>query len=234
MHIHNFRFLIVLSIVSLTLTVAPACATSILTYADLASWTAASTGYQTINFQSTAPGTYFSLSLLGVQFAGIGGPNNNGVTIIDSTSFGWNSGNAPFINMNQSQTMQITLPTAVTAFGFNVFSAAPHGLTFVINVNGTQFPVPTNDIPNSPTFFGVTSDTPLTTILVSLATNTPSAYILVDNVRFGTAQVDQTPEAATFLLIGSGLVGIMALRKRIMKNKPKPRPLPSNSLPTAC
>jgi hypothetical protein len=219
MHLHNFRYLIVFSCLGLVLAVVPGSATTITQYNDFASWQAATlSGFQLIDFQSSTTGTFSSVSFPGVQFSGIGGPSNT-IMIMDTTFLGWNSGKAAFINTNQSQTMNIILAPAVTAFAFNVFSASPHGQTFTISVNGTPYVVPTNDLPNSPTFFGITSDSPITALSVALATASPSAYILVDNVSFGTAQISQTPEAATLLLIGSGLVGMMALRKRIMKSK---------------
>lgn len=45
---------------------------------------------------------------------------------------------------------------------------------------------------------------------------------LLDNFSFGTAggqQVETAPEAGTYLLIGSGLIGLVALRKRLAQEK---------------
>jgi hypothetical protein len=125
---------------------------------------------------------------------------------------------AAYINTNSAPTptIRILLPSSVTAFGFYLFSANPNALTFTIATLSNTFTVATHPTP-TPAFFGATSDTPFNMIDVTLAGAPGGAYELLDNFRFGTTQVDPTPEAATFLLIGSGLVGMMAFRKRIMR-----------------
>jgi hypothetical protein len=144
---NTFRFLIVLSIVALTLTVAPACATGILTYTDLASWTAASTGDQTIDFNNGLMTNGF-----GVTFSGISGS----LAIMDPIVNMWadfGTGKSLFINMNNSTTLpyiQITFTTPVTAFALNLFTANPHLLTFSIIINGTPYSVASNDLGNRP------------------------------------------------------------------------------------
>jgi len=219
MHIHNFRYSIILGIVSLTLTVAPACATTITTYNSLSNWLAAvASGPQLIDFENGC-----LTNCLGASFTGLSGT----IGIQDTNVYTWmnfGTNKAAFINPNSTSTpsIRIVLGTPVTAFGLNLFSANPNGLGFAINFFSTPFALPTtngspNGTPNS-TFFGVTSDTPFTTIDVSLSLPPAGAYELIDNVRFGTSQIDQAPEAATFLLIGSGLIGMMALRKRIMQS----------------
>jgi hypothetical protein len=203
----------VLGIVSLTLTVAPAYATSILTYTDLASWTTAtSSGFQLLDFENSC-----LTSCLGVSFSGLG------IGIQDTTGTSWmdfGTHKAAYINTNSAPTptIHIVLPGSVTAFGLYLFSANPNALTFTITTLSTTFH-PTTNAPPTPAFFGATSDTPFNTIDVTLAGAPAGTYELIDNFRFGTVQDTQTPEAATFLLIGSGLIGMMALRKRIMKNR---------------
>ncbi len=145
------------------------------------------------------------------------------------------TGKAAYINTNSAPTptIRIQLPASVTAFGLYLFSANPNALTFTINTLSNTFNVATNPTP-TPAFFGATSDTAFSTIDVTLSGAPSGTYELIDEFRFGTAQVVQAPEAATFLLIGSGLIGIMALRKRITKNKPEPRPVQHNRILTAC
>jgi len=228
MHIHNVRFLIVLSIVSLTLTVAPACATSITTYTTLASWLAASNEAHMIDFENG------SLTTFGVSFTGLSGT----LGVIDTAGISWmdfGTHKAAYINTNSAPapTIHIVLPAAVTAFGLYLFSANPNTLTFTVTTMSTPFTVATNPTP-TPAFFGATSDTPFTMIDVTLTGAPGGAYELIDNFRFGTSQVDQAPEAATFLLIGSGLVGLMGLRKRMVKSRPGPPPVQNNPGLSAC
>jgi hypothetical protein len=223
----KISLMIALSIAALT--VAPASATTIATYTDLASWTAAASGTQLLNFENGC-----LTSCLGVSFIGLGGAGTIG--IYDTTTASWinfGTGKAAFINTNSATTIRIVVPTMVTAFGFNLFSANPNSLNFTISTLSSTFNVTTNPTP-TPAFFGGTSDTPFNTIDVKLAGTPASAYALIDNFQFGTAAapaIDPAPEAATFLLIGSGLIGLMGLRNRIMKNKTV---LQSNSALNAC
>jgi hypothetical protein len=230
----KISLMIALSIAALT--VAPASATTIATYTDLASWTAAASGTQLLNFENGC-----MTSCLGVSFTGLSGT----LGIQDTNIYSWmnfGTNKAAYINTNSSLTpnIHIELATPVTAFGLNIFSANPNGLGFVINFLSAPYVLTTtngspNSTPNS-TFFGATSDTPFNSIDVKLLGAQAGAYEFIDNFQFGTALVtappaDPAPEAATFLLIGSGLIGLMGLRNRIMKNKTV---LQSNSALNAC
>jgi hypothetical protein len=208
---NNLRFLIVLTIAALALSVTPACATPITTYSSLASWTAAANEAHLIDFENG------SLTAFGVSFTGLSGT----IGVVDTTGTSWmdfGTHKAAYINTNSAPTptIHIVLPAAVTAFGFYLFSANPNALTFTVTTLSTPFSVATNPTP-TPAFFGATSDTPFIMIDVTLTGAPGGTYELIDNFRFGTSQIDQAPEAATFFLIGSGLIGLMALRKRIMR-----------------
>ncbi len=230
---NNFRFLIVLSIVAVALTVAPVCATTIQTYTDLASWQAATSPLLLMDFENG------SLGNASAQFSGMGGGS---LFVQDTNAFSWmnfGTGKAAAIvvqSLTPIQYIHVDLFTPVTAFALNVFTANPNALSFTIKYNGTSsYAVPT-PASGTPAFFGVTSDTLITSIDLTLQGPSVGAYEFVDNFRTGTAmaQDTQAPEAATFLLIGSGLIGLMALRKRIMKNRPERRPLQNNPVLNAC
>jgi len=214
----NFSYLIVVGIAAVTITVAPASATTITTYSTLASWQAMTGGEALMDFNTGI------LSNAAVQFSGLGG---FAIAIDDPAVNSWQNfgtGKAAYVFINSTTSVpyiHIALLTPVNAFGLNVFSANPNALAFTVNVdtaatyskgNGTPYSVATYNIGTAPAFFGVTSDTPITYIDLTLTGAPLSAYEFVDNFR--TAQAAQTPEAATLLLIGSGLVGIMALRRR--------------------
>jgi len=221
----------VLSIVALALTVAPACATTITTYTSLASWQAAASVVTLIDFENGCQTNCF-----GAVFTGMLG--TFGVQDTSTTSWmNFGTINALYINKNSASipTIRIVLPTPVTAFSLNGFTANPNALNLTITILSTPFTIATNPL-STPAFFGVTSDTAFTTIDISLPGGSVGTYEFIDNVRFGTAQLptDPVPEAATFLLIGSGLIGIMALRKRIMKNKPDLRPLQNSEVLSSC
>jgi len=144
MHLHKFRFLIVLSIAALTSSVvAPACATTITTYTSLASWTAASTGVQLLDFENSCLS-----NCLGVSFTGLSGT----IGIQDTTGISWmdfGTHKAAYINTNSAATptIRILLPGSVTAFGLYLFSANPNALTFTITTLSNTFNVATNPTP---------------------------------------------------------------------------------------
>jgi hypothetical protein len=122
--------------------------------------------------------------------------------------------------------IQISLPTPVTAFGMDLFTASPSGYSYTVTVAGTPYTVATNPVsgtpPSTPAFWGVTSDTGISTITLTLQNTVynGSTYAFLGDFEFGTAADAQAPEAATFLLIGSGLIGIIALKKRIKTDRP--------------
>lgn len=194
--------------------VTPAYSTTITTYSSLASWQAAASGVQTDNFEGLAPGGSYTLYnngifQNGVEFIGIT-PQNTGV--MDTTMSSWynfGTGDAGFVT---GPPVNITLPTAATAFSINLFTN-PAAVTYTVTVLSMPFSVPTFTTSTGPAFFGITSDTAFSTLQLQVPAG--GNYAFFDNFQWGTAQVTtQAPEAGTFLLIGSGLIGIAFFRKR--------------------
>lgn len=204
----------------LAITGTPAYCTTITTYSSLASWQAATTGVQVDDFEGYASGgsyTVYSSGIVqnGVQFIGI-----SGTTLVADTTagpFSWaNFGTSQAGFVSGAGGVNITLPSAVTAFGINLFTS-PAGVTYTVTTLATPFTVPTaSSAP--PTFFGVTSDTPFSSVKLQVPAGT--TYSAFDNFDFGTAQVSggggdgDVPEAGTFFLIGTGLVGLALFRRR--------------------
>jgi len=210
-----------LTLLTLAVTAAPAYSATITTYSDSPSWLAATSGVQIDNFTNYAPsGSYTTysggFSENGVQFIGLSSATI-GVADTSTGSFGYanfGTGDAGFVF--GASTAQITVPTPVTAFGINLFSA-PAGLNFTVTTLSTPFNVPTSST-MPPTFFGVTSDTPFSTIDVQIPTG--GTYTFFDNFQWGTAQTgggSQVPEAGTFLMIGTGLVGFAIFRHKVRR-----------------
>jgi len=54
---------------------------------------------------------------------------------------------------------------------------------------------------------------------VPAATPSSGSEALVDNFSFGASDLTVAPEAGTYLLIGSGLIGFVVLRKRLVARK---------------
>jgi hypothetical protein len=214
----KFLALFLFTLSTLAVMVTPAYSTTITSYTDSATWVAATTGVTTDNFSGLAPaGTFTTTGAIfqnGVEFLGLAGATG----IADTSIFSWDNfgtGFAGFVTNSQNAIgVTITLPTPVTAFSLNLFTN-PSAATFTVTTLSTPFTVPTFAVP-TPAFFGVTSDTPFST--VSLSVPAGSTYAFFDNFAFGTAQAGQqtgqVPEAGTFFLIGTGLIGFAAFRAK--------------------
>jgi hypothetical protein len=107
----------------------------------------------------------------------------------------------------------ISLPINIGAFAFYV--ASPQGETVTVSFSGSGAPFSTQfTAVSSGVFFGTTTDTPVTGFTIS-------GQIFQDTIALDNFEIAQSgppppnaPEAATFLLIGSGLVFMRLLRRR--------------------
>jgi hypothetical protein len=212
------------------LAVNPAHSATITTYTDPNAWAAAATAQNTVTFEGLAPTNGATLytgatgvTTSGVEFIGYTSTGSSWIEVVDTnfnTFYNFGSNDALLQDMDRPNSssplpyIQIVLPAGVTAFGLDLFTVSPNSENFQITVAGTNYTVPTDARPTEQ-FWGVTSDTAISAInltLLGTAFN-GSTYALLDNFSFGTADLSQAPEAGTFLLIGSGLIGIAGLRK---------------------
>ena len=234
----RFRFPILLVLVGLALAHTPAYSSTITTYSSLATWQAAtSAGYQTVTFTGLAPSggvtDYYSASGVtvdGVEFIGYNSPGASDIQVIDTsgefTWYNWGTGQAliqPLNRPNSSSPLpyiNIVLPANVSALGMYLYSANNQAMSYTITVAGNQYTVPTYTQPTL-AFWGVTSATPISSVQLTLAGTTynQSAEALVADFVFGDSDMSAAPEAGTYLLIGSGLIGFVALRKRLAPRK---------------
>jgi hypothetical protein len=171
-----------------------------------------------------------------VQFVGItGNPNSPySLDVADTSTYGW-TGMANALEQAEypstSFYVRVNFATPVTAFGANLFTSNPNATPFTVTLYdsssaqlGTPLTAATNS-PPTPAFWGVTSDTPIYSVDFTLqGPSSQGSYAFLDNFTYGTADTGgpppETPEAATMLLIGTGLVGLAILGKKMKPVQP--------------
>jgi hypothetical protein len=224
-----------LSLVSLSLALVSARATTITTYSSYTNWSqATASGFQTITFAGDAPSGGVQnyngptgLTQDGVEFIGYNSSGTSDLQVIDTSAFSyydWGTGDAPIQSLNRPNAssplpyINIVLPANISSLGLNLFTASPEALNFTITVAGNQYSVPTYSQPTL-AFWGITSTSAISSIQLTLAGTTYNggSSELLANFAFG--DVMAAPEASTYLMIGSGLIGLVLLRKRLAMHK---------------
>jgi len=233
----KFRASIFSLSVGIALALVPGYSTTITTYTNSATWQAAtSAGYQTVTFEGLTPAgtatTYSGASGVtvdGVDFIGYTSAGLSDIQVVDTSSFSyynWGTGDALLQSLSRPSAgsplpyVNIVLPANVTSLSLDLFTTSPQALSYTITVAGNQYTVPTFSQPTL-AFWGITSTTPITSIQFTLAGTTYNggSNELLDNFSFGALDMATAPEAGTYLLIGSGLIGFVALRKRLAPRK---------------
>ena len=201
---------------------APAYSALISTYTDRTTWQGNSSGVQTITFENFTPTTGLSaVAWDNVTFTGTRNSNPASLQIFDTSSlsfydFGTHYALAMQVFSGQTFTYHVALPSAVTSFGVDLFSGSPSSATYSVSVAGNSYTVPTF-APKTVGFFGATFDAPVTNVDITAPGAPDGSLLFLDNFAFGTAAAggDQAPEASTLLMIGSGLVALARLRRRL-------------------
>jgi hypothetical protein len=236
--LRNFRVLILFALAALAWNVTPAYSTTLTQYTDLASFNAATSGDLTADFEAMTPGFYDTTtgvsSYPNVDFIGYNSAPLPYLQVLATTGspyYDFGTGNALMQDMTRPNDasllpyIHVVFSTPVTAFGANLFTNSPRGTNFAITVLGTPFTVTTSVAPPA-TFWGVTSDTPISSVDFTLQGTSPTGgtWAFIDNFTYGAADTEgpppETPEAATMLLIGTGLVGLAILGKKMRPVQP--------------
>jgi len=195
---------ILISVLALATVATPAWATSTTVYTDQTAFNNATSSvfFQGITFTGANldPTTGYS-DPSGVAFTDSGGTNSD-LTI---------SGGG-LADSNRYQGFAAVLPSVVYDFWFTITATANSPILVTFNtpdVTGyrTSFNVPGTGIGTF--FFGITSTAPITGL--SIINQSGGATTLT---AFDFAEPSQTPEAATLLLIGTGLILMRFFKKR--------------------
>jgi len=205
----------------------------IVTYTNLASWSAAAGPSTVEDFSSSAVGfstanygpvafNGFSISALsngdnvGIANGAIGGFSTTPPAPFDGQNFfGWGDGG----NGNEGATTTLTFTQPVFAFGFDWFNTdSTDRYQITLSPSGQTFVSPPFDF-TSQGFFGVVSDTPIDSATIS--TLEFGGY--VDTEGFDNVRVAAVPEPTTWALIGVATLGTGAFtwkkRRKVVKKR---------------
>lgn len=224
-------------------------ATVVETFDSRAEWEAATTGRIDIDFESLGLGTggWSSYSTgAGLTTGGI-----TFVGVLDPTTFYLYALNPPLgasedfgsstvlrgPEYRATSYLNIILPALTTSIGLDLMTFLPDAQSFVIQLDGVNIgEVITTASRPTRTFFGVTTDSPISEVRIVLNSGTQNlTQGLFDNVAYGTAAGTtggttgapnnpdpeaETPEVATMVALGSGLLALRWLRTRQVDASP--------------
>ncbi len=200
--------------IALTLLAVPAGAT-IQTYSNRTLWEAATSGVFTIDFNG-----YAAASLPYCSDYTTGGLKINDVSFTGTGSAGlwaynpaggmgsWGSGDFLWGGYFPGYILATLPGTGSTAVGFDVMSYTAGKSVLVTLSSGDSYTVPTYSSPTR-AFSGFVSSTPIEWVRFS----TSSGYTELDNFSSSSLPVEETPEAQTIFLAGTGLLTLWFARR---------------------
>ena len=218
---NNKLFIATLLVASFTVAAVPASA-AILAYSSQSAWQAAlASGTTTSSLDFSNAQAIFAASYTngGLTFTGNGANYGNNVPYIFGSATTSSLFNNQFYLFGNGLVNSAILSTSnVYAVGFYVGCSANCGTyAQIISATSTTDSATLSTNPSfnwtgsSVQFVGIVSTSPLTQFQITSQTVVPN--ISVGNITIGTQDPSATPEAATLLLIGSGL-GVIARFRR--------------------
>jgi hypothetical protein len=199
---------------------------SVVVYTDRNQWLTATSTVNTIDFTG-ATANNGDVTIGAVDFQGF---DNTAETQHDLQVFGgnyWGSGaileGPP--GFTAGQHIIVTLPVGIFAVGSDIIQFDPNGptsfaetVTAQLSIDSTIYSAQTNSGLTSRAFFGFVSTGAQITSITFFPANDIGTHLGLDNFSTGQAAESQTPEAATMILCGGGLLLIGLVRRHRNSN----------------
>jgi|GEM_PF-1509494 len=199
----------------ITLAFAASDALAITTYSSQSAWAAAVSGITTIDFNSRSGNTYATLTEGAVTFDVPGFSTNYSDPLWVSTPGVYSGIDRALVGNYSGTTIRATFSPTTTAVGTDVNNLnQSDNVSVTLVKDGTSYiySVPVTGIFSSTSFFGVTTDNGY----ISEIDFTPGvSWIGIDNFSYGSAS--SVPLPGALLLLGSGLAGLGAMKRRFVK-----------------
>jgi|SRR5579884_421341 len=227
------RTLRIFAVLFIAFAATPAWCTVISTFSDYASWSANTSSIMPVSFGTGNFVNYVTTqtSSAGVTFAGM--TNGGAATMHDMSNtyqswYNFDQGfSAEYLVLsafNGPSEIDANFTTGVTSFGTYLMTGNPYGLTINVATDAgplTSVTPPTGTYPPVPSkvFIGATFTTPITKVTFIIPSPPNGSLEMLSNFSFGVATQQQqesgdAPEAATMILIGSGLLALRWMRRR--------------------
>jgi hypothetical protein len=191
---------------------------AIVTYTDFASWSAAVSGVTTVAFPDP-PNPYYYFYGTGTASVTYSGVIFSTSAAISDGSFynlgsGWTHGEVVLSSQGQITGLPnilTSLPGDVTGFALNYGTFDGSNVTFTLS-NGDSVVLASTGTGSYavPDFLGVTDDTPFHSVLAT----SPDRVLDLNNVSYGSTGVTGVPEPAAWLLLTTGLAGLLGYGRR--------------------
>lgn len=182
----------------------------LVTYSDRTNWDSAISAIDTVDFEYyTGSSTLVSPSY---TTAGVNFSVSSGQLYLDGPQLTYDAAylTGSYLEWQNSgdMTLTITLPSAVSAVGFDVGDFYGDVRSFAITVDG----VTTNlsSTANAYTFFGAVGSSAFSSLSFTVAAD--ANFPVLDNLTYGNAAA--IPEPVTLALLGLGLAGLGFCRRR--------------------
>ncbi len=191
----NLRNLFILLIVLSSLASA-----TVVTYSSRPTWEAASSGITNVDFESlglgvggyTSYSTGTGLSTGGLTFVGVLDPNTFFLYALNPPlGVDENFGSSTVLKgpeLRATSYLNITLPAATTSFALDLMTAFPEAQSFRIQLDGIDVGIViTSQARPTRTFFGVTTDAPISQVRIMVDTGVLNqTQGLFDNFAYGS------------------------------------------------